>query len=360
MTQPGSSAEYGYEPVAQIGLRHYLTRFLHITVNVRDLERTTRLYEEVMNLKRTRRLNGPAQRFAGLGIEEGRFEGWELRDTSEFPARAVHVVEWKSPKPVGTAYEQANHVGFYRFLTLMRETGLRGAYERALKLGGEPYGEIGMVVLDKRGIEEGPLFTFRDPDGISVEVANDPTPPDGRDRLYHVEVNCRDLATSYSFYRDVVGLDLFERLDPDPQPNNPILGNLLSNPDGSRYTGGTCEFDAAMMKLRADYRNPLDLLQWQSPPTYGSCYESPVNVGIQSLAFEVDNMDLAYAALQRALSRHPGQIAGPPEDWDLGEGGRYRVLNFFDPDGARLQLYQSLDIPNLAGDRNIEPLTPLA
>ena len=53
----------------------------------------------------------PAQRYAGLGIEHGRFEGWVMENrkdaappgdlVAEFPARHLHLVEWKTPAPTG-------------------------------------------------------------------------------------------------------------------------------------------------------------------------------------------------------------------------------------------------------------------
>src|SRR4051812_17014562 len=129
------------------GLRCHLNRFLHVTVNVTDLERSTRFYEQLYRVERQERIDGPAQNFAGLGIERGRFEGWVLRDDSEFPARAIHLIEWKQPTPHGTPYRAANHVGFYRLNALMRETGLRAAYERGVAAGGKPLSEPTHIIL---------------------------------------------------------------------------------------------------------------------------------------------------------------------------------------------------------------------
>ena len=75
-------------------------------------------------MQRRKCINGPAQSYLGIGIEHGEFEGWVLenkKDASppgdfkaEFPARLMHLIQWKSPKPAGAPYREANHVGIYR------------------------------------------------------------------------------------------------------------------------------------------------------------------------------------------------------------------------------------------------------
>jgi catechol 2,3-dioxygenase-like lactoylglutathione lyase family enzyme len=342
MAQPApNAADYRHAPVQQIGARHYLNRFSHITVNVTDLERAVGLYESMLGLRRVHRIDGPAQRFAGLGVEEGRFTGWVLTDSSEYPSRALHVVEWTHPRsPGGEGYRAANHVGFYRFEATTRGLGYAESVARAVTRGARPYGPPAYSVLDDKGARGGPVVTVRDPDGISVEVSNEPS-PGGVDRLHHVGLNCRDIEASGTFYRDVVGLDQFWNVRPGPQQNNGIIGDELRNPDGTKYSEPMLHRNATLLKCRADDRTPLNLIEWISPEPYGVPYASPLEVGIQSLSFEVHHVFDAYAALSRALHRRLDQLISPPERWDLGAAGVWWVASFLDPDGARLHLVES-------------------
>jgi predicted enzyme related to lactoylglutathione lyase len=58
------------------GLRGHLNRFSHVVINVSDLDRAVEFYENTFPVQRRQRINGPAQRYAGLGIEHGQFAGW--------------------------------------------------------------------------------------------------------------------------------------------------------------------------------------------------------------------------------------------------------------------------------------------
>ena len=77
------------------------------------------------------------QAFPSLGIGRGRFEGLMLRDLSEDAnAPMLHLVEWKTPKPVGVANASHAHVGFNRIVTLVAD--LKMARGKVIAQGTQP------------------------------------------------------------------------------------------------------------------------------------------------------------------------------------------------------------------------------
>lgn len=334
------------------GLRGHINRFSHVVINVSDLDRAVEFYENTFPVRRRQRINGPAQRYLGLGLERGEFEGWVMENKkdlsppgdliAEFPARLLHLIQWKTPKPTGTPYREANHLGIYRQNSLVRN--LNDAYANVLKHGGRPYGEPSRIVLTPEGFEV-MVFAYRDPDGTTLEMvgAEDPA---GKviypGMMHHCNLNVRNLATSYRFYRDVMGLDMTVYLAPSElQPaTNGSLGDSLRNPDGSVFTGHM-GFAATLFGIRSDSRSPLDVLEWAVPKPYGEPYQSPTNLGIMRVAFEVDDIEAARARLLLT-----GHAAGPIETWDMGEFGARKVVIFRDPDGIMLELIEQLQIPS--------------
>ncbi|TDJ62883.1 MAG: hypothetical protein E2O36_04095 [Proteobacteria bacterium] len=335
------------------GLRGHINRFSHVVINVSDLDRAVEFYENTLPVQRRERINGPAQAYRGLGIERGEFAGWVLenkKDVSppgdfgaEFPARLMHLIQWKSPKPTGTPYLEANHVGIYRQNSLV--TNLDDAYANVLANGGRPYGEPSWIILTPDGFGV-TVFAYRDPDGNTLEMigAED---PDGKiaypGMMHHCNLNVRNLERSYKFYRDTLGLDLTVYLAPtELQPvTNGSLGDSLRNADGSAFTDGQMRFAATLMGVRSDSRSPIDVLEWAVPKPYGEPYRSPTNLGIMRVAFEVDDIEAARARL--LLAGHSS--VGPVETWDMGEFGERKVVIFPDPDGIMLELIEQLRLP---------------
>ena len=334
------------------GLRGHINRFSHVVINVSDLDRAVEFYENTFPVRRRQRINGPAQRYLGLGIEHGQFEGWVLENkkdlsppgdlVAEFPARLLHLIQWKSPKPTGSPYREANHVGIYRQNSLV--SNLNDAYANVLANGGKPYGEPSWIVLTPEGFGV-TVFAYRDPDGNTLEMigTEDPT---GKilypGMMHHCNLNVRNLGRSYRFYRDILGLDPTAYLAPSAlQPaSNGSLGDALRNPDGSPFTEGHMRFAATLMGVRSDSRSPIDVLEWDVPKPYGEPYQSPTNLGIIRVAFEVDDIEAARARLLLA-----GHAAAPIETWDMGEFGARKIVIFKDPDGIMLELIEQLPVP---------------
>ena len=347
-------ARKGDRDARERGIYCHLTRILWITVNVSDLERSVDFYERTYPVTRAERTNGPAQSFGSLGIEHGQFEGRVMRDSQPFQGRALHLVQWKSPGPVGEPYKEANHVGFYRHHASATQSGLTDRYENVLAQGGRPYGPPSFIFTTPTSGTN--AFAFLDPDGTTLEWvgAIEPNPAGRPDNLSAYNANCRDLRRSYRFYRDVMGQAISGRLDPViPQaPDSASLGNLLRNPDGSVYTG-LIDFDAVITGYRADFRNLHDLLEWQMPRPFGKPYEAPNNLGSVNVAWEVDDIRASYDKLVRLGIRGIGRgLLKHPEEWDMGEYGTRKVLNFRDPDGIMIQLHER------PASTAVEPISP--
>lgn len=335
------------------GLRGHINRFSHVVINVSDLDRAVEFYENTLPVQRRVRINGPAQSYLGLGIERGEFEGWVLENkkdvappgefVAEFPARLIHLIQWKSPEPIGRPYLEANHVGIYRQNSLVNN--LDQAYAKVLANGGKPYGEPSWIVLTPDGFGV-TVFAYRDPDGNTLEMIGADEPNGKSDypgMMHHCNLNVRQLETSYKFYRDIIGLDLTVYLEPAGlQPvTNGSLGDSLRNPDGSEFTDGQMQFAATLMAVRSDSRSPIDVLEWDVPKPYGEPYQSANNLGIIRVAFEVDDIEAARSRLM--LAGIAG--VGPLETWDMGDFGERKIVIFRDPDGIMLELIEHLPIP---------------
>ncbi len=349
---PNSNAGNASVDRLAFGLRGHINRFSHTVINVSDLERAVEFYEATFPVRRRQRINGPAQRYAGLGIEHGQFEGWVLENkkdasppgdmVAEFPARLLHLVQWKNPTPVGKPYREANHVGIYRQNSLV--SNLDEAYARVVAHDGRPYGEPSEIILTPEGFKVR-VFAYRDYDGSTLEMigAED---PQGKvvypGMMHHCNLNVRSLERSYYFYRDVMGLDPQAYLAPGAlQPaSNGSLGDALANADGSSYTGGM-QFAATLLGVRSDSRSPIDVLEWSTPKPYGEAYPLANHLGIIRVAFEVD--DIAAARVRLVATGQTG--VGPIETWDMGETGERKVVIFRDPDGIWLELIEALPYP---------------
>jgi catechol 2,3-dioxygenase-like lactoylglutathione lyase family enzyme len=335
------------------GLRSHVNRFSHVVINVSDLDRAVEFYENTFPVQRRCRINGPRQSYPGLGIEDGEFEGWVMenkKDVSppgeliaEFPARLLHLVQWKSPRPIGQPYLEANHVGIYRQNSLVNNLDV--AYAKVLANGGKPYGEPSWIVLTPDGFGV-TVFAYRDPDGNTLEMigVDDPSGTSTYPgMMHHCNLNVRNLEKSYKFYRDVIGLDLTVYLAPGDRQDirNGSLGDSLRNPDGSAYTTGGMRFAATLLGVRSDSRSPIDVLEWDVPKPYGEAYTAANCLGIIRVAFEVDDIEAARLRLLLA-----GLInVGPVETWDMGEFGERKIVIFKDPDGIMLELIEYLPIP---------------
>ncbi|MFN8108891.1 MAG: VOC family protein [Thermoleophilia bacterium] len=312
------------------GLRVHVNRYSHLVINVSDVERAKDFYLATLPLKVIGRTNGPAQAYPGLGIRRGRFDGYMLSDGQAYPSRAIHIVEWKDPKPVGVPYETFVHLGIYRtsFLT----PDIQAAYDQVVAAGGVPWGKPSNIVITPT--EGGVIsFGFKDPDGTTLQYLEDKTVV-GPAVSFHENINVSSLRRSFPFYQDVLGLDyIYRRVASHTQDAS--VGALGQGVTGQIY------FDAPFFGIRADQRNPIDLLEWSKPKPVGHPYKSPVNLGIMRLAIEVDDIEAAREKLLQACVKGVGKV----EEWDMGDFGTRKVVIFRDPDGTYLELIQRPPYP---------------
>ncbi|GAA1845868.1 VOC family protein [Actinomadura bangladeshensis] len=312
-------------------LRHHVNRVLEITVNVSDLDKSTDFYESLTPLRVYARTDAPAQPFRAFGVEEGGFKGALLADASSTqPGVSVHLVQWTSPAPSGQAYPSFFHQGLYRMCVLTNDVD--GRYEQAVEAGHRSFLPPRGHGICVPGGTEGRSFVCPDPDGAAVQTTARPSPrrTDLPDQLYHVNIVSRDVDGSRRFLQEVVGLDYVKRL----------TSERTVSPIGFGLGADSGRFDAAFLWHRGDRRFSIDIVNWFEPGVVGEPYTSPFNVGIQRLAFEVDDIEAAVAALREQVPDDLRAQVHDPETWDLGDGRTRTCAQFRGPDGIAYELIE--------------------
>jgi catechol 2,3-dioxygenase-like lactoylglutathione lyase family enzyme len=144
-------------------------------------------------------------------------------------------------------------------------------------------------------------------------------------RLFHVNVNCRDLERSQRFYTEGLGLTAGVRTAPDSTQPGAAFGlararwdaSILLGPNG--YDGGA-----------------IDLLQWHEPEPVGTPPAGLVERGFQRLGMRVPDLD-ATTARVRALG---GVVWSEPFAHAVDGGGEIRLVVVGDPDGTAIELIE--------------------
>ncbi len=319
-------AESGFmneEQAGGIALGHRILRLSHVVVNVSDAERSREFYEATTPLRTVSRLRAPSQRFAALGIDSGEFEGYVLDDGTAGRPGQVHLVEWKTPRPVGKPYPVFWHVGIAKlgFGTKVP------AEKRVAQLAA-----MGVELTNEKIVRD--YVTFTDPDGMVLSFYPDPVKSARYDHWVHVNAVATDGDRSTTFYRDYLGLD--HHLD--VFTDRPLPASQGPGSDRAQWS-------SHMFAARGDNRLSIDMTQPLFPPPSpetSTVYEEAHHLGISRIGFEVDDIDAVHALLQTvpAIGQAPG-IAGPPEVWNFGpDYGERKVLSLRDPDGIRLEFVE--------------------
>lgn len=311
------------DEVHQHSLGQVLTRIAYVVVNVSSLERARAFYETATPLRVVGRISAPRQPLAGLGLEEGEFDGYVLDDGTGGTPTEVHLVEWKTPRPVGVPYPVFWHVGLCRL-------GIATAMPAETRLA--QLADAGIAPTNTEVV--GGYITIADPDGSLISFLRLPTASVRYDHLAHTNPSQTDVERSMRFYRDVLGL--LPHLD--VVPTEPVSSSAGPGADRAQW-------DSRLLSTRGDRRFSIDVSQFLHPahtPDTVLPYQTANHLGICRVGFEVDDIEAGYDLLREVepTGQAPG-IVGPPEAWDLGpELGTRRVLCFRDPDGVMLELVE--------------------
>jgi catechol 2,3-dioxygenase-like lactoylglutathione lyase family enzyme len=296
-----------------------VSRVFHCNVNCSNLERSLTFYRELLGLTQGAHTVPEAPQPGGaFGLDEAQWDAWILSDERGFDGVALDLLEWQVPRPTGSPYPVANHLGFARFGFVTRD--LDAAYHRLVAAGVDCYGPPHDV--DVVGADGMRAFVCADPDGTPVELVSG----DG-ERFAFLAVNCSSLQRSTEFYSDVLGFNPLAKFSPGPRDESALR------------LGPNAEWEMAYLDdPRHDLSFAIDLVEWKQPRSEGAPYAAANNLGIYRMALFTDDIDRDYDALQ---SRGV-QCVSAPATLEMGPGiPTLRALLFPDPDGAMLELIES-------------------
>jgi len=154
----------------------------------------------------------------------------------------------------------------------------------------------------------------------------------------HVGVQVTDIERSVAWYRDVIGLEVTDRLVRD-----------------EAYLGVVTGYPGVVLAI-ALLREPtsgvmLELLEYRNAPRR-AVDPSTANPGTGHMAFEVDDVDAIHA---RALAAGHGAV-NPPVTPSAGRWVGGRSVYLLDPDGYRVELLRG-PREAAANSDTTEPLT---
>jgi catechol 2,3-dioxygenase-like lactoylglutathione lyase family enzyme len=158
-------------------LHDRINRISHWDVNVTDLERSKHWYEASTTLRVIARTSAK-QSFPSLGISSGGFEGYMLKDLN-LPRGSpmIHLVQWKTPTPVGSPYKSHANIGWYRIVPVVED--IEATREVLVNLGSQPFQPTTRASV-RLNPNAPPLdyrvFTVHDPDGVALEFGDKLTP----------------------------------------------------------------------------------------------------------------------------------------------------------------------------------------
>jgi catechol 2,3-dioxygenase-like lactoylglutathione lyase family enzyme len=144
-------------------------------------------------------------------------------------------------------------------------------------------------------------------------------------RIFHVNVNCTDLARSHVFYAEALGLDPAVRTAPAAAQPGAAFGLERAWWDAWVLVG-TNGFDGGA----------IDLLQWREPTPAGRPPASLLECGFQRVGITVPDLDAAVARVQE----HHGAVWSAPAAHALPDGTSVRLVMANDPDGTAIELME--------------------
>jgi catechol 2,3-dioxygenase-like lactoylglutathione lyase family enzyme len=144
-------------------------------------------------------------------------------------------------------------------------------------------------------------------------------------RIFHVNVNCRDLERSRSFYVDGCGLHDGVRTAPDEVQSGVAFGL-----DRARW-------DAWILVGAEGFEGgAIDLLEWQEPVPEGAAPSALYEAGFQRIGLIVSDIDAAIAS----ATANGGVAWSEVLVHEIPSGGNVRIVLMSDPDGVALELIE--------------------
>lgn len=156
-------------------------------------------------------------------------------------------------------------------------------------------------------------------------------------RIMHVCLNCRDMKKSVKFYTELLGMKVISVSQPKPDdPAKEIGARIL------KLGVKTCDWDGRFVRgtQESDDVAVIDLVEWKEPKPVGQVPPVDTYVGLNRLAFAVDNIEKMYEELKaKGIEFTTDGVVVQDLKPDLGI---VKLLFFRDPDGVRLEFYQQV------------------
>ena len=157
----------------------------------------------------------------------------------------------------------------------------------------------------------------------------------GIERIFHINVVCRDLERSLKFYTEILGMHV---VDGPFDADGPVLAGIGQGAQSWGISPDAVKIRFAFLRFGEDHSETiLDLLEFVSPRSYGAPHPNLQMIGIARIALKVRDVQASYEEL---LTKGV-KFLSPPVPITLGDN----LLNdiayccFYDPDGSILELY---------------------
>ena len=157
----------------------------------------------------------------------------------------------------------------------------------------------------------------------------------GIERIFHINVVCRDLERSLRFYIDILGMHVVDG------PFNAEGAALAGIGHGAQSWGippDAVKIRFAFLRFGDDAAETiLDLLEFVEPRSYGAPHPNLQMIGIARIALKVSDVQSTY---EEMLAKGVKFIS-PPVPITLGDNLLHGIAYccFYDPDGTILELY---------------------
>ena len=185
---------------------------------------------------------------------------------------AIEVQGWIEPPPLGTPAQDPVAVGI----------GALGFSVPELAAANERLVGLGCTVVASGPSPFGTTWaTVQDPTGVTLDVVEDGSVPDGETRMRHLRITVTDLEVSLPWYHGL-GFEVVDK----------------AHLDDAAFLGRSGTVDADVIRLRLpDEPYEAMLIQWNEPRSHGRHVSEPNHAGIYRTAVGVDDTRAAHAAL---------------------------------------------------------------